>query len=134
MDLIVDTNILFSALYDTNSNAGKLIIQAIEGKFNLFAPEHVKDELERNIMEKLSCTKKEAREVIAALPVKWIEKGVYTTAIGTARRYITHEADLPILACSLATGYNVASGDKHLLSIKPKIAKVWKLGRLIQIS
>ena len=78
--------------------------------------------------------KKEAREVIAALPVKWIEKGVYTTAIGTARRYITHEADLPILACSLATGYNVASGDKHLLSIKPKIAKVWKLGRLIQIS
>jgi len=132
MDLVVDTNILFSALYDANSNAGKLIIQAIEGKFNLFAPEPVKNELERNLVGKLAYTKKEVHEVVATLPVKWIEKGMYAAAIETAKRYIAHEADLPILACSLVTGYDIVSGDKHLLSVKPKIAKVWELKRLMQ--
>ena len=132
MDLIVDTNIFFSALYDANSNAGKLVIQAIEGKLNLFAPESVKNELERNLVEKLAYTKKEAREAVVALPVKWIEKDMYATAIETARRYVSHEADLPILACSLVAGYDIVSGDKHLLSINPKIAKVWELKRLTQ--
>ena len=83
-------------------------------------------------MGKIAYTKKEAREAIAALPVKWIESGIYATAIETARRCITHEADLPVLACSLVTGYDIVSGDKHLLSIKPKIAKVWELKQLMQ--
>jgi len=132
MNLIVDTNVLFSALYESNSNAGRLILQAIEGKFSLFAPELVKNELERNLVEKLAYTKKEAREAVVALPVKWIEKDMYATAIETARRYVSHEADLPILACSLVTGYNIVSGDKHLLSVKLKIVKVLELKRLVQ--
>lgn len=132
MNLIVDTNILFSALYDPNSYAGKLILRAIERKVGLFAPESVKREHEFNMVKKLGYSEKETREIIAALPVRWIGEGIYIAAIEIARHQLTHEADVPILASSLVTGYEIVSGDKHLLSIKPIIAKVWKLKQLMK--
>ena len=39
MNLVVDTNILFSALYDPTSDAGKLILFVLERRVSLFAPE-----------------------------------------------------------------------------------------------
>lgn len=130
MNLVVDTNILFSALYDPNSSAGKLILRALEGKIDLFAPDSVKEELERNLKEKLEYAGAEVRETVLVLPIKWIEKDAYAAAIEIARRYVTHKPDVPILATALATGYDVVSGDKHLLSIEQKVAKVWSLSGL----
>lgn len=132
MNLVVDTNILFSALYDPTSGAGKLILFALERGVSLFAPESVRKELEHNLRKKLAYAEAEAHETIAALPVKWIESGLYAGAMDVAKSQLTHEADVPVLACALALGYDIASGDKHLLSIDPKIVKVWRLGRLIR--
>jgi predicted nucleic acid-binding protein len=132
MNLVVDTNILFSALYDPTSDAGKLILFALERRVGLFAPESVKQELEHNLRKKLAYAEAEACETIAALPVKWIESGLYAEAMDVAKSQLTHKADVPVLACALALGYEIVSGDKHLLSIEPKVVKVWRLGRLIR--
>jgi len=132
MNLVVDTNILFSTLYDPASDAGKLILFALERRVNLFAPESVKLELEHNLLKKLAYAEAEARETIAALPVKWVESGAYAEAMDVAKGQLAHEADVPVLACALVLGYDTVSGDKHLLSIKPKIARVWRLEQLIR--
>jgi predicted nucleic acid-binding protein len=132
MNLVVDTNILFSALYDPTSDAGKLIHFALERKVDLFAPETVKLELERGLRKKLAYPEAEASETIAALPVKWVESGLYAGAMDAAKSQLTHEADVPVLACALVLGHEIVSGDKHLLSVKPKIVRVWRLGRLIK--
>jgi len=132
MDLVVDTNILFSALYDPASDAGKLILFALERRVDLFAPESVKLELEQGLRKKLAYAEAEASETIAALPVKWVESGLYAGAMDVARGQLTHEADVPVLACALALGHEIVSGDKHLLSIEPKIVRVWRLGQLIR--
>ena len=132
MNLVVDTNVLFSALYDPASDAGKLILLAIERKVSLFAPESVRLELEHNLLKKLAYAEAEARETIAALPVKWVESGAYAGALDVAKGQLAHEADVPVLACALALGHEIVSGDKHLLSIKPEIVRVWKLGQLIK--
>jgi len=132
MNLVVDTNVLFSALYDPASDAGKLILLAIERKVSLFAPESVRLELEHNLLKKLAYAEAEARETVAALPVKWVESGLYAGAMDAAKTQLTHEADVPVLACALVLGHDTVSGDKHLLSVKPKIVRVWRLGQLIK--
>jgi predicted nucleic acid-binding protein len=131
MNIVVDTNILFSALYDPSSDAGRLILFALERKVDLFAPESVKLELDQSLRKKLAYNEADARETIAALPVKWVERGVYDGAMGLAKGQLAHEADVPILACALVLGHDIVSGDKHLLSVKPKIARVWRLKQLI---
>jgi len=132
MNIVVDTNVLFSALYDPASDAGKLILFALERRVDLFAPESVKLELEHGLRKKLAYAEVEARETIAALPIKWVESGAYAGALDVAKGQLAHEADVPVLACALALGHEIVSGDKHLLSIKPEIVRVWKLGQLIK--
>lgn len=131
MNIVVDTNILFSALYDPSSDAGRLILLALEMRVDLFAPESVKLELEQGLQKKLAYAEAEARETISALPVKWVESGVYAGAMDVARGQLAHDADVPVLACALVLGHEIVSGDKHLLSIKPKIVRVWRLKQLI---
>jgi predicted nucleic acid-binding protein len=132
MNVVVDTNILFSALYDPESNAGLLIMAAIEGIIDLYAPDAVKEEITHIVKNKLSYTEEEAEELITSLPVKWIEGGAYAPSVPYAKTQLSHENDVPILACALMFRYDIVSGDKHLLSIKPEIVKVWALSELVK--
>lgn len=132
MKLIIDTNILFSALYDSDPHAGRLILLAAERKVDLLAPESVGRELEHNMMKKLEYSKKEAREIIAVLPVMWLDERIYSPALEIARHYLAHEADVSVLASSFSTDHEIVSGDKHLLSIERKVVKVWKLTQLMK--
>ena len=50
---IIDTNVIFSALYSPNSNAGKLIELTIEKRIELHTPMEIKDELERNLLKRI---------------------------------------------------------------------------------
>ncbi|MFA5772326.1 MAG: PIN domain-containing protein [Thermoplasmata archaeon] len=132
MNIVVDTNILFSALYDPDSNAGLLIMAAIDGVIDLYAPDTVKEEITRTVKNKLSYTEEEAEELITSLPVKWIESEAYASSMPYAKTQLSHENDVPILACALMLGYDIVSGDKHLLNIKPEIVKVWALCELVK--
>ncbi|UCE38499.1 MAG: putative toxin-antitoxin system toxin component, PIN family [Thermoplasmata archaeon] len=127
MNLIIDTNIIFSALYSEESPAAHLIQMAIFGEMRLFSPEHVKNELERILITKLSYKKEEITDLFESLPISWIESKIYEDKVKEATKLIKDKDDVPIVACSLATGYAIVTGDKHFLPVKKSNIKVLRL-------
>ena len=109
--IVIDTNVLFMALYNENSKAGKIIEAAIENKIQLFAPDTVKVELARVLDRELSFTQEEIETAFEALPITWIEKEIYEHAIPKAK--VKHKPDKPIEALSLILNCGVLSADKH---------------------
>lgn len=131
MKIIIDTNILFSALYNLNSNAGDLFVLAAYNKIELYAPEFTKEELIRIVKDKLHYSDKEISYSIAALPVTWIEQEIYSLNLERAKEYIDHIADIPVVACSLTLNFDIVSGDTHFHPLKKEGPKVWKLKELL---
>ncbi|MEA1994391.1 MAG: putative toxin-antitoxin system toxin component, PIN family [Euryarchaeota archaeon] len=116
MKLVIDTNIIFSALCKPNSRAGKVIFLAIEGRLELYAPETVKSELKRTLKNKLDYEKEESKETISSLPITWIEKEIY-------REYaeefdLKDKNDRSVAACSLILNCALLTGDKDFDNVK----------------
>lgn len=114
---IVDTNILFSALYSPDSIAGKIIDLTIEKKIELFAPEEVKEELSRNLKNKLGYSENELKFTLQTLPINWISTKLYETFIERARHTISLK-DAPILAAHFFTKLPIITGDKEFFELK----------------
>ena len=127
MRYIVDTNVIFSAIYKLESNAGKLLFMAIEGKVELYAPEYVKRELTGKLQIKLRFSDEEVHTIVTALPIKWIEDEIYRHMIEKANSMISDKKDVPILACALATGMDIITGDKDFHRLKYGQVAIWKL-------
>jgi predicted nucleic acid-binding protein len=132
MKFVLDTNILFSGIYDLDSNAGRVLLLATEGKVELLSPVHVKDELTQILKQKLKFTDDDIEEIISSLPVKWIERELYSDSETKASSLISHELDVPVLACALSLGVDVISGDKHFQKVKIKKIKIWKLKKVVE--
>lgn len=111
MDLVVDTNVLFSALYAPNSPPGRIVELALEGEVTLYAPAQVMDELERNLRETLGYTDPEWDETRRALPVNWVQEPVYEDLLPKAEEAIGDPSDEPVVAVALLVGAPVVSGD-----------------------
>ncbi len=131
MKLVIDTNIIFSALYNPDSDSGKLILLAIEDKVTLLAPEEVREELRKVLGKRLDYSDDEINDTLRALPITWIDAELYQHAIKYAKPQIKHEKDVPVLACALALDLPIVSGNKHLLLVKKTVAEVWKPKELI---
>lgn len=127
---MVDTNIIFSALHNLTSNAGKLLICGIEGRVELIGSEYIKGELERILKEKLDYSEEEFRETIKALPMTWTEDESYSKELKKSKKLIKHERDVPILALALRLKCGVVSGDEHFHNMRE--CKCWKLKELIE--
>ena len=127
MNLIIDTNIIFSALYSESSSAAHLLDMAILGEVRLFSPYHVKNELERILKNKLSYSNEELDDLFESLPLTWLEYELYEDKIKKAAKLIEDKDDVPILACAMATGYPIVTGDKHFFKLKHSKIKVLKL-------
>ena len=127
MKLVIDTNIIFSALYNPDSKAGKIIFLAIEEEIELYAPESVKSELTRILEKKLDYKKEEVEETIISLPITWIEKEIYDEY--TEEFDLKDENDRSIAACCLILNCALLTGDKDFDNLK-KI-KVVKLGEVV---
>lgn len=109
--LVVDTNVLFSALYEPDSPPGRIVELALEGEVTLYEPDRVRDELERNLRGTLGYTPAEWEETVAALPVEWIEEAVYEDELDEAKAAIGDPTDAPVVAVALLTGVPVVTGD-----------------------
>lgn len=128
--LVVDANVLFSALYDPASTCGQIILLAIEGEVVLAAPETVREEMRRALLRKLGYSAAEAGAALAALPVAWSEPMEYEGRLPTATAALRDATDAPIVALALALGADVVSADKDLHALKPKLVKVWRPSEL----
>ncbi|MBM4249068.1 MAG: PIN domain-containing protein [Euryarchaeota archaeon] len=127
MRLVLDANILFSALYDMDSTAGRLLLLAIDGEVRLVSTEHVKEEMERILASKLGYSKDELGGLVAALPVDWIGRGIYEEELAEATRILADPADASLLACAAVLGCEVVSGDREVLASKFRKVKVRRL-------
>jgi predicted nucleic acid-binding protein len=134
MKCVVDTNILFSAVYNLESNAGRLLFLAVEEKVELFAPEYVKSELVEKLEKKLCFSVDEVYTVITSLPVKWIEDEIFQHMLKKAKIMIPDEKDVPILACALALDMGIITGDRDFHQMKDKDVEVWRLRDMIEQS
>ncbi|MEQ9714945.1 MAG: PIN domain-containing protein [Candidatus Asgardarchaeia archaeon] len=120
---VIDTNVIFSAAYDPFSLAGKLIFAALEGKVTLIAPEICKDELRRNLINKLNYFSKEVDTFISVLPIIWIPMSVYESLLEIAEKLIKGD-DAHFVAVALLYDIPIITGDKKLQSLSKKYDKV----------
>lgn len=127
MNLIIDTNIIFSALYSESSSAAHLLDMAILGEVKLFSPLHVKHELERILKKKLGYSNEELIDLFENLPLTWLEEELYEDKLKYASKLIKDKNDVPILSCAMATDYPIVTGDKHFFKLKHSKIKVLKL-------
>ncbi|HEV8360461.1 MAG TPA: PIN domain-containing protein [Candidatus Thermoplasmatota archaeon] len=126
MKLVIDTNVLFSAVYDPASSPGQLLVLAIEGALELYAPATVRAELERVLREKLGYTDGEWEAALAALPVEWIEETAYAGRLPEALKAIADPSDAPVVALALALRTGVVSGDRDFHPLRRPVVKTWK--------
>ncbi len=114
---IIDTNIIFAALYSPKSLAGKIIDLALERKIELFAPEEVKEELVRNLQTKLDYNKNQIKTTLESLPITWLNHKMYANFIKKAKQNISSK-DAPILAASYFSKLPIITGDKEFFNLK----------------
>lgn len=109
--VIIDTNVIFMALYDENSKAGKIIGFANNNQIQLFSPDSVKKELLRVLKREMNLSDYKISFIMDNLPITWVEKEVYERALDKTR--VKHKADKPIEAVSLILDCSILSADKH---------------------
>ena len=127
MKYVVDANIIFSALYNMDSNAGELLFLAIEGDVELISPEHIRVELQRVLVQKLGYAPDEVESVVKALPVEWIERALYEEFLEEAKKLLEDEADASLLACAQAFRCDAVTGDRKVLESRFKGVKIKRL-------
>ena len=123
MKLAKRSNIAPSLTLAMNTKAKQMRAKGIDvisfaaGEPDFPTPEHVKEELIQVLQKKLKFTVIEVFDIILALPIKWIEAEIFEDEVELAAGLISHKKDIPILACALALGIDVLSGDKHFQNI-----------------
>jgi len=123
--IVIDTNVLVSALYDPNSPPGRIVDAAFIGRVRLCAPETVREGLHRVLHEVLGVSRRAARGMVRALPVEWLEEGIFRDSLADARRVLRDPDDAPVLACGFALDCDIVSGDKDLHAAAQRRVKVW---------
>ena len=96
---VIDTNVIFMALYDVNSKAGRIIRAAIENKLKLYSSDSVKEEIFRVLKREMLFNEKDISGIIESLPIIWIDKKVYESFL--IKTKVKHKADKPIEVLAL---------------------------------
>ncbi len=107
---VIDTNVIFMALYSRQSKAGKIIQYALEGKIKLYATDTVKEEIKRVLKRELYFSDEEINKTITSLPVTWIEKHIYESALDKTK--VKHFLDKPVEALSLILNCGILTANK----------------------
>lgn len=124
MRYIVDANILFSAQYNPDSNAGILIDLAIQRKVTLYSTEHVKVEMARILNKNFGWTGDRLKFQLSNLHTEWVEKDIYDDGLRAAIKKHSDEADASLLALGDLMRVEVITGDKALLQVKFRKVKM----------
>lgn len=109
--VVIDTNVIFMAIYDTNSKAGRVIELANKDKIGLFSTDSVKKELFRVLKRELDFSEDKIEFIIGNLPITWIDKEIYKRALDKTK--VKHKADKPIEALAIILDCGILSADKH---------------------
>jgi predicted nucleic acid-binding protein len=125
--IIIDTNIVYSAIYNEKGLERKLINIAIESDaIQLFAPTTFFEEIRRNLSKKLGFQKNTIDSFLAQFDIIEITFEEYKPKIAEAKRLIPHENDIPFVACALLLNSPVWSGNEtHFNALKGSKKVIW---------
>ncbi len=115
MELIVDTNVLISAIVKPSNSR----ILLCHPRIILFAPEHLLWEIERNkelILNKAEISESRFKELLASLlaNISIVKADEFKSFLKNALKIAQHPEDSPFLALALAYNIPVWSNDKGL--------------------
>lgn len=140
MKLVIDTNIVISSII-RDSTARKLLFHpALE----LYAPEHIFEELERNkaeVMQKAEISSDEFETFIRVVSkvVNIISKEAYSEHLEEVHAVIGYAPDEPFAAVAIALGdCGIWSNDRHFIDKESELLqkfgiKVWTIKSLHEI-
>ncbi|MBI1969484.1 type II toxin-antitoxin system VapC family toxin [Candidatus Woesearchaeota archaeon] len=131
INVVVDTNIYFMALYNPFGKAAKLLRAAIEERVGLFSPDIVKEELTRVLKRKLEFSSQEMEDTIIHLPVAWISSDMYRDFM-QATIIIKHKPDRPLLATALVLGCGIITANRRHFLPARRLAKIWNIDELLK--
>ncbi len=125
MRVVIDTNVIVSAIYRPESPPGRVLDAGMMGRILLCAPESVREELRRVLGTVLAFSRGEVEETVAILPIEWIEEALFAGELTRSRRLLRDSTDAPVLACALALGCDIVSGDRDLQVVRAPGIRVW---------
>jgi predicted nucleic acid-binding protein len=112
--VFVDSNVIFSGLYSGESPPGRILEQAVEGRFAMVISRQVLDEVVRTIAAKLPAALPSLQALLTNMPLEVCDDpspsdiGAWTKIVGAD--------DAPIAAAASAAGVDsLLSGDGHFL-------------------
>lgn len=117
--VVIDTNVIFMALYDETSKAAQVIQAANQKKLSLFAPISVKEELKIVLKREMKLTEEEIEIIMEGLPVSWIEREIYEPAM--EKTNVKHKPDKAVEALALILNCGILTADRHFEHIKNKL-------------
>ncbi len=121
MNLIIDTNIVFSAILNPKSNIGDLLLN-YQSKVNFYAPEFLLSEIEKYSEKIEKISKQTAQEIIISKilvlsSVTFISEDLILDKNWQKAFQLTKdvdEKDTPFIALALQMNTKLWSGDKKL--------------------
>ncbi len=125
--LVIDTNILFSAMYNPKGTERKLLDETLDNiQIQLFAPEIFRDEICRTFTEKLDYPRRQAETIINNYEIILVEIGEYQEKLDEAKKLISHISDAPFVAVALHLNAPIWSGNKnHFKSLQNSKKVIW---------
>ncbi len=121
MRIVVDTNIVFSALLNANTTMGEILL-TLQDKFDFFAPELLRQELERyreKLGEASKLTDKQLNEASIRLldRLTLVSEDLISELSWSKAHLLTKdvdEDDTPFVALSIELNAKLWTGDKKL--------------------
>jgi len=147
MKLVLDTNVVISAILRNSATRQLLVHPALE----LYAPDHLFEEIEEHkdeILEKAGITTAEFVKFVSSLEklVKILPRRAYAEFLDEAKTAIADPDDAPFLAAAMALGApsgkegdcDIWTSDKHFLAKQGELfqkygVKILKTGDLLAL-
>jgi len=125
--VLIDSNILISALFYPNSTPAKALLHIAENH-DLFITDHNISELRRVAQEKFADKQVDIDLFLAELTFELL------VATDTTQTLISDPKDAPILNAAINANVDIIiSGDKHFLTLKMKKPKTMKAADYLQL-
>ncbi len=127
ISIVIDTNIIFSSLYNKEGNERVIINLILENDdIQLFAPDIFNVEISRNLETKLNFDKELINRMISDFDIIEVPYENYKIKINQARKLIFHQNDIPYIAVALLINSPIWSGnEKHFKHLENSKEIIW---------
>ena len=124
--LVIDSNIFFSAIYNDSGLERRILDKTLEGSIQLFAPDVFKEEILRNLQDKIGYDRDYILELIQKYNIIDVPKASYGDLLENVKDLISHPEDYPFIATSLFLKCPIWSGNlKHFKSLTDSKKVIW---------